>query len=158
MAVVALGVVAVDQVTKTWAQVALSDREPVELLGGLLTLRLRFDAGVAVNIGSDVTWVFTLLAAGAAAGIGYLALRVRSARWALAVGLLLGALVSQLADRLVRTPGFGMGENVDFLDAGGWFAGNLADLALGVGVAMVVALVLMQVPANRRLRTPTPPG
>lgn len=158
MAAVSLAVVAVDQVTKTWAQSALSDREPIELLGGLLTLRLGFDAGAAADVGSGVTWVVTLLAAGAAAGIGYLALRVRSARWALAVGLLLGALVSQLADRLVRAPGFGTGEVVDFLDAGGWFAGNLADLALGVGVAMVVALVLLQVPANRRLRTPTPPG
>src|SRR5260370_26686121 len=41
--------------------------------------------------------------------------RIRSLAWAVLFGLLLGGLLGNLTDRLVRAPGFGLGHVVDFL-------------------------------------------
>src|SRR5918998_438862 len=50
--------------------------------------------------------------------------------WAVALGMLLGGAVGNLADRLAREPGFGRGHVVDFLDYAGFFVGNVADIAI----------------------------
>ena len=53
-----------------------------------------------------------------------------AAGWALALGLLLGGALGNLTDRLLRAPGFGRGHVVDFIDYGGLFIGNVADIAI----------------------------
>ncbi len=61
---------------------------------------------------------------------------------AVAIGLLWGGAVGNLLDRLFAPPGFGRGHVTDFLAYGNLFIGNLADVILGVGVALGLLLYL----------------
>lgn len=53
-----------------------------------------------------------------------------------------GGAVGNLLDRLLAPPGFGRGHVTDFLAYGNLFIGNLADVILGVGVALGLLLYL----------------
>jgi signal peptidase II len=46
--------------------------------------------------------------------------------------------VTHLLDRLFRAPSFAMGHVVDFIDYNGLFVGNVADIALTVGAALLI--------------------
>lgn len=133
-------VVAVDQATKLWAVAALAGAEPIALLGDLLLLRLVYNPGAAFSLGTDYTWLLTIIAAVAVVAIIYLARRVRTGAWAVALGLILGGATTHLLDRLFREPGFARGHVVDFLDYGGLFVGNVADIAIVVGAGLAVLL------------------
>ncbi len=66
--------------------------------------------------------------------------RLRSAGWALSLGLLLGGASGNLVDRLLRSPGVGRGAVVDFI-ALGWFPSfNVADSGIVVGGLLAVLL------------------
>lgn len=134
----AAAVVAADQATKFWAVSRLTNRAAIPLLGDFLRLRLVYNPGAALSIGSGSTWVFTLLAAAAIVVVLRFALRARTRGQAIALGLLLGGAATHLLDRLFRSPGFGVGRVVDFIDYNGWFVGNVADIALTVGCGILV--------------------
>ena len=53
---------------------------------------------------------------------------------------LLGGAVGNLIDRLLRSPGVLRGHVVDFIDYGGYFVGNVADIAIVVAAAAVMVL------------------
>jgi signal peptidase II len=53
---------------------------------------------------------------------------------------MLGGAVSHFFDRLLRPPAFANGHIVDFIDYGGFFVGNIADIAL-VGAAIGAVLL-----------------
>jgi signal peptidase II len=132
-------VLAGDLVTKWLAVRELGDREPVELLGGLLTLRLVRNAGAAFGVAQGLTIAFTLVAAAVVVVILRLSRRLRSLPWALALGLVLGGAVGNLVDRVFRAPGPGRGHVVDFLELPHWPVFNLADSAIVcAGVLMVL--------------------
>ena len=134
----AVVVLAADQLTKFWAESALTGRPPEPLLGDFLQLRLIYNPGAAFSIGSGSTWIFTLVAAVAVILLGRYAIRVRSLGWAIGLGLLLGGATTHLLDRLFRPPGFAMGHVVDFIDYNGWFVGNVADIALVTGAGLLM--------------------
>src|SRR5262249_32008856 len=91
---------AVDQITKWLAVDRLTDQPDKQLIGDLLKLHLTRNSGAAFSTGTGYTVLFALLAAGAAGFVLYLSLRVRSAWWAVAFGLLLAGICGNLADRL----------------------------------------------------------
>lgn len=135
-------VVVVDQVTKWWAVSALTGEEPVRVIGELIQLRLLYNPGAAFSIGTGFTWVFAVFAGVAVIAIAYVARRVRSRAWMVALGLLLGGAFTHLLDRLFRQPGFARGHVVDFIDYAGFFVGNVADIALVTGMALTLLLSL----------------
>jgi signal peptidase II len=136
---VAAGVLALDVVSKLVAVEQLRDREPVSLLGGLLTLRLVRNPGAAFGMAQGMTIVFTCVAVAVVVVILRVARRLTSAWWAVALGLVLGGALGNLMDRLLRSPGPGRGHVVDFLELPRWPVFNLADSAIVVaGVFMVV--------------------
>lgn len=149
----AAGLVAVDQLTKWWAESALAGRAPVDVVGELLQLRLAYNPGAAFSIGTEYTWVLTLIAAAAVATIAYVARRVRSRGWVVGLGLMLGGAATHLLDRLLREPGFMRGHVVDFIDYGP-FVGNVADIALVAGVALMMVLNLRDIPLAGRAPEP----
>ncbi|GGO78553.1 signal peptidase II [Nonomuraea cavernae] len=51
-----------------------------------------------------------------------------------------------LLDRLFRPPGFAQGHVVDFIDYGGLFVGNVADIALTGGCALLMLLSFRGIP------------
>jgi len=89
-----------------------------------------FNTGAALN-----TLVFTAVAAVIVAGLLIWLRRVREPLLALAIGLVIGGAIGNVIDRLAR------GAVVDFLDfhlgEWHWFAFNLADAAICVGVGLM---------------------
>ncbi|MDN4479509.1 signal peptidase II [Demequina muriae] len=149
---VALVVIALDQLTKQWALTALEPGEKHAVLGDLLSFQLVFNSGAAFSLGDGYTWVMTIVAVIVTIGIVYFARRAQS-RLAIALfGIGLGGAVGNLIDRLLREPGFGQGHVVDMINYNGWFVGNVADLAI-VGVAAVVLVMSL---TNRSLLAPAP--
>ncbi len=132
----AAGVVVVDQLTKTWALSALADG-PVHLVG-TLRLALTHNTAGAFGLGGGLV---PLLALGALAVVVYLVISGAAASRlpvAIAMGLLLGGAVGNLADRVFRDPGFLRGAVVDFVDLQFWPVFNVADMGITVGCVMLL--------------------
>ncbi len=146
----AVVIVLVDQITKYLAVAALSDGGVVPVLGDLLSLRPLYNPGAAFSIGTGVTWIFTIIAAVAVAAITRAAWKVRNRAWALALGLVLGGATTHLLDRLFRAPGFARGHVVDFIDYAGFFVGNVADICLVLGGALIVLFYLRGIDIDGR--------
>lgn len=132
----ALAVAAIDQGTKALAIAELSTRERIPLIGDLLGLQLAFNPGTVMSLGSGSTWVFTTISALASVALLFAAFRTASVAWAVVVGFIWGGAVGNFSDRLLAAPGFGRGYVTDFLAYGELFIGNLADVALGIGVGL----------------------
>jgi signal peptidase II len=136
---VAAAVLALDVTSKIIAVASLSDREPIKLLDGALTLRLIRNAGAAFSIGVGMTVVFTVVAVVVIVAILRTARRLYSLPWAIALGGLLGGALGNLSDRIFRSPGIFRGHVVDFLELPNWPVFNLADAAIvGAGIVMFV--------------------
>ncbi|WP_434595298.1 signal peptidase II [Streptomyces sp. A5-4] len=142
---IAVVVLLVDQGTKWWAESALGNGERIPVIGDVIRFVLLYNPGAAFSIGAGATWVFTILAGLAMVGIAAYAWRVRSAPWAITLGMLLGGATTHFGDRLLRAPGFGRGHVVDFIDYAGFFVGNVADIVLFAGAVMIVVLSSMDV-------------
>lgn len=131
------GIVTLDQITKAWAARALADG-PYRLIGSTVELRLVRNSGAAFSRFQGATPVLALIAAVVAAVL-MRNLRRTSDRWTVvALGLVLGGALGNLADRLARDPGFLRGEVVDFVKVGSWPLFNVADSAITVGAVLLV--------------------
>ena len=130
---VAAATIVADLGTKAWAERALSDGA-VDL--GWVALRLARNPGVAFSIGADApAWVVLTITTGAVVLLAVMAMR-GVLRPPSAAGLLLGGGLGNLLDRL------GDGTVTDMIDLG-WFPSfNVADIALNVGVGLVLLVGL----------------
>ncbi|GEB44814.1 lipoprotein signal peptidase [Microbacterium testaceum] len=145
IAVLAVLVLAADQFAKNAAIAALPSERVVPILGDFLQFYLVRNPGAAFSLGEGVTWVFTIALAVVACVIVYLgARRVRSRLWAVALGLLLGGVLGNLTDRLVREPGFPVGHVVDFISTPWMMPAiyNVADMFIVTMMISVAVLVL----------------
>ncbi|WNB87547.1 signal peptidase II [Cellulomonas sp. ATA003] len=142
LAVLAVVVLAVDQVTKVWAVANLTEGRRTDLVGDLLGLTLLYNPGAALSIATGMTWVLTLVAVGVVAFTIRASRRIGSATWAVALGLLLGGAVGNLVDRFFRDPGPARGHVVDFIAYGDLFVGNVADIAIVAAAGLIMLLAL----------------
>ncbi|HUR18004.1 MAG TPA: signal peptidase II [Acidimicrobiales bacterium] len=127
-------VVAVDQLTKSWALRALDDG-PVHVVW-TLRFKLSFNSGAAFGLGQGLAPLFMVVA------IAVLVVLVGFGRGAattpvaaVALGLVAGGAAGNLADRFLRDHG---GAVVDFIDLRWWPVFNVADAALSVGALAFV--------------------
>jgi signal peptidase II len=139
--------VTLDQVVKALATHHLSAGEPVRVLGGLIYLSLLRNGGAAFSLGSGYTWVFPLITVAVITWIVWMGRRLRSVPWAVALGLVLGGALGNLADRLFRAPGPFRGHVVDMISlltpyGQGFAIFNIADSCLTIGVILAVLLEL----------------
>lgn len=144
-AIAAITALVLDQASKVWALGALTDGEQIPLIGDLLSLRLIRNSGAAFSIGDSMTWVMTLFAVAVTAAIVWVTPRIGSARWSLALGLLLGGSLGNLYDRFFREPGPLRGHVIDFIDYNGFFVGNVADIAIVGGAGLLIWLVFTNI-------------
>jgi len=130
-------VVALDQLTKHWALNALDDG-PIDLVGSL-RLKLTFNDGAAFSLGSGRTVWITLVALAVVGVILRLGLTADRLLWATGLGAILGGALGNLTDRLLRA-GDGLlgGRVVDFIDLQWWPVFNVADIALWVGIGLLL--------------------
>jgi signal peptidase II len=134
---VAAVVLVADLVTKLIAVEELSGRGPVEVVDGLLRLRLVRNSGAAFGFAQGLTIVFTLVAVVAVVVILRMARYMRSRAWAVALGLILGGALGNLVDRIFREPGPLRGRVIDFLELPHWPVFNLADSAIVIGAVLL---------------------
>jgi signal peptidase II len=148
IATLALLVLAADQFTKHLALENLPYQQPVPVLGDFLIFYLTKNPGAAFSLGEEVTWIFTIALAAVAVVIVWLAAtRVTSKLWAVGLGLLLGGVLGNLTDRLLREPGFAVGHVIDFINTPWMMPAiyNVADIfivSMMIGVAILVLVGL----------------
>ena len=119
-------------------------QESVPVLGGFLQLYYVRNPGAAFSLGSEVTWIFTIALSIVAAVIIWKALALRSRLWAIVFGCLLGGVLGNLTDRLLREPGFPVGEVVDMISMPWMMPAifNVADIFIVTGMISVALLVV----------------
>ncbi len=132
-----------DQLSKSWILQLLADRPPGERilpLTGFFNLVLTWNRGMSFGFFNNQAAlnavIFTLLAAAIVIALVRWLRRVEDAILGIAIGLVIGGAIGNVADRLHR------GAVVDFLDfhwaEWHWFAFNLADAAICIGVGLMV--------------------
>jgi signal peptidase II len=155
LAVAAL-VVAIDQATKAVVLARLVPGVPVPVIEGFLSLTLVMNPGLAFGLLAGVPtawrWAVAALSILALAALARVAVRLLDeGGWLerLAVGLVFGGAVGNLIDRAR------FGAVVDFVDvyyrSFHWWAFNVADSAITVGVALLV-LRMTAAPGARKGR------
>jgi signal peptidase II len=139
---VAAAVVVLDQISKTVAVATLQDGTVVEVIDGILELRLVRNPGAAFSFATGMTGLFTAIAVAVIVVILRLSRSVTSLPWAIAFGGLLGGAIGNLVDRVVREPAIFRGHVVDFLELPNWPVFNLADSVIVVSAVLMALLSL----------------
>lgn len=134
---VAAAVIVVDQLTKWWV-VATLPGKPVVLVDGFLQLRFVSNSGAAFSLLDGFGSVIGLVAIAAVVFIFVVAVRVNSTGETVALGLVLGGAIGNLADRAFRGDGFLDGGVVDFVDFSFFPAFNAADSAITIGAVLAL--------------------
>jgi len=143
LAVLAAVVYALDLGSKFLVVGLLEHKEPVTVIPGVLLLNVIRNPGAAFSIGTGMTIVFTVIAAVVVIAIIRTARRLRSAPWAVTLGLLLGGALGNLTDRIFRAPAPLQGHVVDFIQVfpvTRFPVFNLADSAIVCGGILAVIL------------------
>jgi signal peptidase II len=149
LAIVAVCVYTIDQVTKFFVTENLVEGRSVEVLGQLLSFHFVKNPGAAFSLFSNSTWVFAIIASGVAVFIVVFAPRIRSIAWAVLFGLLLGGNLGNLTDRLFREPSFAQGHVIDFIQIYGFPAiFNVADMGIVFSMALFIFLTVRGVGLN----------
>jgi signal peptidase II len=135
---VAAAVVAVDHLTKWFAQRDLADHD-VDVVGSL-RLHLVYNRGTAFGLGSKFAPLIALAAALVVLALLTMRRQMKGRLPNIAVGAIAGGAIGNLLDRLFRDgSGFLGGHVIDFIDLQWWPVFNVADMAITVG-AVTLAL------------------
>lgn len=145
VALLAALVLAADQFVKYLTVEHLPLHEVVPVLGEFLQLYYIRNSGAAFSLGSEVTWIFTIALTVVAAIIVWKAFNLRSRLWAVILGCLLGGVLGNLTDRLLREPGFAVGHVVDMISMPWMMPAifNVADIFIVCGMITVALLVVL---------------
>ncbi len=136
LVLVAAIVTGLDQLTKQLALDGLSDG-PVDVIPGVLRLRLTFNSGGAFGLLQGVPGFFLVATVVVLALILVWARRVEDSRLIVALGLVLGGGLGNLLDRVARPY---QGRVIDFIDLHVWPIFNVADMSIVVGTGAVLLL------------------
>ena len=137
-------IVAIDQLTKFWAEANLVGQGSIPIIGELLEFRLAYNNAAAFSLGVGATWVLTTISLVASIALIALSPRIKTMTWALIGGMALGGAVGNLIDRAFKQPEFFNGHVVDFIQIPFNFPiFNLADTFLVVAVSLAILRTLM---------------
>ncbi|MGZ4691015.1 MAG: signal peptidase II [Acidimicrobiia bacterium] len=148
---IVLGVVILDQLTKSWVVASLSDA-PLSIIGSDVELHLTRNSGGAFSLFTNATVVLALLAIVLSVVLVRAVQRARDRLTVVALALVLGGALGNLTDRLVRSPGFLRGEVVDYVRVGSFPSFNVADSCITIG-----AILLIIAAFRESTQTPTSP-
>ncbi len=154
----ALGVYAFDQLSKYLVVSQLSEGDVVPLLNGVLELHFVRNPGAAFSLASGLTWIFSIIATAVVVFIVWFAGRIRSVAWSIVFGLLLGGVLGNLTDRLVREPSFGLGHVVDFISTP-WLIPaiyNVADICIVSSMILFMILTIRGIGLDGKRAGATP--
>ena len=135
---VALLVIIFDQLTKYYVVSNFYLGESVPVIENIFHWTYILNPGAAFGMFEGSRWVFVVIAIGVLVGIGYLKDEINEGGWMMQYGAALfgGGAIGNLIDR-ARS-----GLVIDFFDFRIWPVFNVADIAICVGVAMILWKVL----------------
>jgi len=134
---VALAVLALDQITKIWVVAALSDA-PVTLIDGFLRFALARNPGASFSTFTNSGQLIGVIAIGVVAVVFFMVDRVNHTLDVVGLGLVMGGAAGNLTDRIFRGDGFLDGAVIDFIDFDFFPSFNVADSAINIGVALLL--------------------
>lgn len=157
--VIALGVVALDQWTKSLVRGRLALHDSIDVVAGWLSLTRVHNTGAAFGMLNSAdfpfkTVVLMVVAGGALAGVAWYAATLPDDNRIARIGIagVLGGAIGNLIDRATA------GYVLDFVDAywGNWhfWAFNVADAAISVGVVLMLLDVALDFLGYRRAPNP----
>lgn len=141
--VIAAGVLAVDQLLKLLVVLLMEPGRSLTLIPGVLDITYSTNTGAAFGImkgSGQILFLVALVVVVLVVAWFYYTRHQESAWSFIAMGMVIGGALGNLADRLLR------GKVTDFLDLGWWPVFNFADVAIVTGVIIFVvgtALELM---------------
>jgi signal peptidase II len=143
MALVAVLVVALDQLTKWWAERRLGGGHIIHVVW-TLRFNLVRNPGTAFSLGRGLGPVLGVVAVVIVLVLIRVGRLVSTLPTAIGLGLVLGGAVGNLIDRVARSgSGFLGGHVVDFIDLQWWPVFNVADSAIVIG-ALLIAFFSMR--------------
>lgn len=146
--------IAADQLTKVWALAAL-DEGPINLIGDTLRFRLTRNPGAAFSSFAGGGTAIAVIAIIAAVAIALYLPKVEERVDRLALALIMGGALGNVADRIFRGDGFLDGAVIDFIDLSFWPTFNVADSAISVGVVLMLVSAFFVAPrAHSATRKP----
>ena len=143
LAIIVAGV-GIDQATKAVAIARLVPDEPVRVVSDIVQFQIFRNAGAAFSTGTSLTVVFSVLALAVLVAVCVWVMpKVRSALWAVAVGMGMAGVAGNFIDRLVRSPGVFRGHVIDFISVKHFAVFNVADMLLTCAAALIVLIVFV---------------
>ena len=129
-----IAVVIFDQFTKYLVQNMMQEGSSITVIDGLFHLTYIFNRGAAFGMLEDQQWLFIFVAAVLVAAVAYLQKEIKTADkfTKYGVAILTGGAIGNLIDRIR------INKVVDFLDFLIWPIFNVADIAICVGVGMLL--------------------
>lgn len=153
--ILAVTVLAIDQVAKAWVAGSYQLGVPVPLIGDTLRITVSHNQGALFGLLQGTAPIFGLVSLAVAGVIVWYQSRAgHSLLISIALGLLLGGATGNLVDRLRQ------GYVVDFVDAGvgavRWFTFNLSDVAIDGAILLLILAALLPVRAPRHAQAERP--
>lgn len=144
---IAATVYLLDRLSKTWAERTLGDGGAIEVLPGLLSLRLTRNTGGAFSLGREFPPFFALATLAIALAIVAVSLRGHAPSVAVPLGAILGGAFGNFTDRVANGPRLS-GAVTDFLDIRIIPVFNVADCGIVLGAIALVLASLRAGPAD----------
>lgn len=134
LAVTALAIVVVDQITKAMVRSSFDLGESRPIVSGLLWLTRVHNTGAAFGMFRGQQWFLIAVAVVVLGAIAWAVVRLKSRSLVarVALSMIAAGALGNLIDRAV------LGGVTDFLDLGWFPVFNVADMSLDVGVALLV--------------------
>ncbi|TLP98404.1 signal peptidase II [Nesterenkonia salmonea] len=148
---IALSAWLLDQATKLWVERTMEIGQQLDAIPPVLYWRYHLNPGAAFSMGTDHTWVFTIIQAIVlSVGLFYLFRLGGSWLWTLGLGGLIGGVAGNLTDRLFRAPSlvdgtfeqFGQGHVVDMIAVPHFAVFNVADSFIVFSIIGLCAMML----------------
>ena len=134
---IVVGILVLDQLTKSWV-VATRSESPLSIIGDDVQINLTRNSGGAFSLFTNATVVLAILAIGLSVFLVRAVQKARDWLTVIALSMVLGGALGNLADRIVRSPGFLRGHVVDFVQVGTFPTFNVADSAITIGAILLV--------------------
>ena len=136
--IVALLVILLDQLTKYYVVANFYLGESVPVIENIFHWTYILNPGAAFGMLEGSRWFFVVIAIGVLGGIWYMRNEINEGGWMMQYGAALfgGGAIGNLIDRAKS------GLVIDFFDFRIWPVFNVADIAICVGVAMILWKVL----------------
>lgn len=149
LALLIVALVAIDQLTKSWAVSALDDGRTIDIVW-TLRFALGFNSGIAFSQAQGLGPVVGVVALIAVFFLLRYMLNATHPLMAYGLAGILAGAIGNIADRLFRGDGLLHGKVVDFIDLQWFPIFNVADSCITVGaIALIVSLFIEQSEAQK---------